>query len=1054
MADFSALKSSIQNYIKQNGNEEITGNLLQQILLSMVSTLGDSAINNLVTALNTEIANRGNADTELGGRITTLQGVVNGIVANIQNGYVYAGIATPSTTPASGRVFYLALTAGTYTNFGETVVPQGINILKYNGSAWSLDTFIGLDDVPTQGSNNLVKSGGVEKLVSSVRDRVGVPSLRNGSAGNPTNPNFVSTYVFPTYGNKYIKITTNRPNAANCHYVYGIALTASESDLDSIKKYDAWNSKLYKVDLPNGYVENVIDISSYPTAIGMSITIGEYNGSIAQILRITDFEKYSVNIEFLDEKLQEKDEEEQYRQGIENKFVHIKDRVGVPSLRNGSAGNLTNPNFISTFVFPTNGNKKIKITTNRPNAVGCHYAFGIALSASVNDLDSAVNYDAWNSKVYKRDIASNYTENIIDISAYPTAIGMSITIGEYNGTTAQILRTTDFEKYSVSIEYYDDKMSEESDNALYKSVINGNGLSELQNGSVGNSSNPNAICNVKIVDVTKAKYAKFITTRRNRAGYKYLYWFVLFNESSGNVRPATTDRVVRETGFMESDTVDIRTGELGLGVAVFEVSKNDGTYNPLRVTDFEGEYCSIITDNCEIWKLIEETTGFFESPVNRYKEKSAELVSASRYNVVSNGSKNLQLMLITDIHSDQIPTENAVEISNAFNTVDALLCMGDICSSRYLDDTFKEKFNQIMAKSEKPYYVCVGNHDVGNSYYVGFCATHQQEYDTFIKPIVDLGYLVNTEYANGKSYYYHDFTNRSIRLIVLNEYDEPLDFDEQYWKAVQYSDTYSNIALNHTYSVGEKINVPNYTEYSFECVQGVTTPSVIGDSSKTTIPSYKIRRGNRVIRQTQAQWFLDTLCSTPANYSVVVMVHAPFSANSSNQKEKKFAQNLDISGSNFIQSCMTTDFIANAVNAFVNGSNYSENVVMNGEAAYLNTEGGGTYAYSVQKDFSTKNSGVNFLCYVGGHCHRDLIFKHDTYMQYEISPICAVTDFGNNYGNDIKREVASVFGNNFGIDSLTCISFDSDKKVRLVKIGSNLTIDMYKRDFELIDLNS
>lgn len=162
MADFSALKTSIQNYIKQNGNEEITGNLLQQILLSMVSTLGDSAINDLVTVLNAEIANRGNADTELGGRITTLKGVVNGIKANVENGYVYAGIATPSTTPVSGKVFYLALTAGTYTNFGSIVVPQGINILKYNGSAWSLDSFLGLDDAPTQGSNNLVKSGGAK----------------------------------------------------------------------------------------------------------------------------------------------------------------------------------------------------------------------------------------------------------------------------------------------------------------------------------------------------------------------------------------------------------------------------------------------------------------------------------------------------------------------------------------------------------------------------------------------------------------------------------------------------------------------------------------------------------------------------------------------------------------------------------------------------------------------------------------------------------------------------------------------------------------------------
>ena len=204
MADFSALKTAIQTYIKQNGNEEITGEILQEILLSVVTTLGDTAINNLVTALADEVAARqnadgtlqqnitneatarGNADTALSNRLgstitaentaaeqigeeaeareaadTALQGLIDGITDNIENGYVYAGIATPSSTPTTGKVFYLALTAGTYTNFGSTVVTQGINILKYNGSAWSLDAFIGIDDTPTPNSPKLVKSGGV-----------------------------------------------------------------------------------------------------------------------------------------------------------------------------------------------------------------------------------------------------------------------------------------------------------------------------------------------------------------------------------------------------------------------------------------------------------------------------------------------------------------------------------------------------------------------------------------------------------------------------------------------------------------------------------------------------------------------------------------------------------------------------------------------------------------------------------------------------------------------------------------------------------------------------
>lgn len=177
--DFTSLKAIIAQYIKENGAGEITGDILQNVLLNMVVSLGDQAINDLVTALQEETVARQNADgdlsEDLGDEATAreqadniLQGLINGISSNIQNGYVYAGIATPSSTPASGKVFYMALTAGTYTDYGNTEVPQGLNILKYNGSAWVLDTIIGIDNKPTQGSNNLVKSGGA--LESIIQD--------------------------------------------------------------------------------------------------------------------------------------------------------------------------------------------------------------------------------------------------------------------------------------------------------------------------------------------------------------------------------------------------------------------------------------------------------------------------------------------------------------------------------------------------------------------------------------------------------------------------------------------------------------------------------------------------------------------------------------------------------------------------------------------------------------------------------------------------------------------------------------------------------------------
>jgi hypothetical protein len=208
------------------------------VLLAIVTTLGDGSINDLVTALGSEATTRSQADGTLQQNIdaeattrsqadgtlqqnidaeattrsqadttlqqninaeaqarqlgdSTLQGginsamqAINAINNAIGNGCVYAGIATPSTTPAAGKVFYLALTAGTYTNFNGLEVSQGINILKNNGSTWSLESFVGIDDAPTPSSQKLVKSGGVFDEV-----------MKNGSAFDLSAYNGGATYA-------------------------------------------------------------------------------------------------------------------------------------------------------------------------------------------------------------------------------------------------------------------------------------------------------------------------------------------------------------------------------------------------------------------------------------------------------------------------------------------------------------------------------------------------------------------------------------------------------------------------------------------------------------------------------------------------------------------------------------------------------------------------------------------------------------------------------------------------------------------------------------------
>ena len=96
MANYETLKAAIQQVIKTNGNEEITGAILQQTLLAMIASLGDS--------------------------------------------YQFVGVAKEDTNPGTPdqNVAYLA-DAGTYPNFNALTIPAGmLGVFKYNGT-WTLE---------------------------------------------------------------------------------------------------------------------------------------------------------------------------------------------------------------------------------------------------------------------------------------------------------------------------------------------------------------------------------------------------------------------------------------------------------------------------------------------------------------------------------------------------------------------------------------------------------------------------------------------------------------------------------------------------------------------------------------------------------------------------------------------------------------------------------------------------------------------------------------------------------------------------------------------------
>lgn len=454
------------------------------------------------------------------------------------------------------------------------------------------------------------------------------------------------------------------------------------------------------------------------------------------------------------------------------------------------------------------------------------------------------------------------------------------------------------------------------------------------------------------------------------------------------------------------------------------------------------------------FNVVVDGVGVFNVAFERNKHKAVELSQACRINKTSTGSKDYQILIITDSHGQGLVEKNAVAMTNNFPTIDAMIHCGDIVGGHYVEAQ-AIAYNERMYNCEKPFFTVVGNHDVGNTRYVAACSNHLQTYNSFIKPMVTKGILKEGEYEEGKSYWYHDDEIYKIRLIGLYEYDSPMDIDSDYWEPISYDSSLPLIKHNNTtYNVGDEINAvvwgygnsyTNYTEFSFRCKKQCTISGTTFHNALSYLPLYRIPRGTRVIRQEQAQWFLDTLASTPADYTVIVALHNPFSDDAVTI-ESKFTQVKGVKGSAYSQNSMKTDFIANAVNAFVNGEVYSEKIVMKNEASYLNNilndDGENYYAYSVFKDFTTKNTGVRFAFFIGGHIHFDLVWKHPNGL-YQVSPICSTTEKANSRNNDVARPTNY---DDISTDCLTVVSV-AKNRMALVKLGCDTTINGKKKRF-------
>lgn len=154
MANYEQLKAAVTAVIKANGNKEITGQIMQNTLLSIINS--------------------------------------------VATGRVFMGVATPETNPGTpdANVFYLAISEGQYINFSGLVVTGEISILQNIATGWQKVT------------TNIAQADLLEELMSGVYSGgMGTVIPLDLSVAGFYNPNAaIKTLVASTYSTQVVSV--------------------------------------------------------------------------------------------------------------------------------------------------------------------------------------------------------------------------------------------------------------------------------------------------------------------------------------------------------------------------------------------------------------------------------------------------------------------------------------------------------------------------------------------------------------------------------------------------------------------------------------------------------------------------------------------------------------------------------------------------------------------------------------------------------------------------------------------------------------------------------
>lgn len=198
------------------------------------------------------------------------------------------------------------------------------------------------------------------------------------------------------------------------------------------------------------------------------------------------------------------------------------------------------------------------------------------------------------------------------------------------------------------------------------------------------------------------------------------------------------------------------------------------------------------------------------------------------------------------------------------------------------------------------------------------------------------------------------------------------------------------------------------------------------------------------ISQKQIDWLISTLADTPSDYGVLLMYHASMFAVDKEQDYSKFYNKTSTYSYDPIKY-LNGDPIGKIIDAFISKDSAS--------GTYTQKNNGADETISWSADFTSLNSGVEFIAHITGHTHSDHIglYHGTTQRQVVMNITTGQSLYGFTHYSKANNSEIPRGGHGATEDAFNVYGIDrANGEIRIARVGSNITSLMEMRDYMII----